>query len=59
MTKHAGGRRGKYIMVRVNPLEDREFKLVARAENMTVSEMVRRAVRERTDRLVSVRGEAE
>jgi len=41
------------ITLRVGDIEDKEFRLLARAERVSVSEMIRRAVRDRAHRLIA------
>ena len=45
------GPRKTILTLRVHDSEEREFRLLARAERVSVSEMIRRAVRERAQRL--------
>ena len=50
MAKQAEPRK-TIITLRVGESENREFRLAARAERVSVSEMIRRAVRDRAQRL--------
>lgn len=46
-------RRTTILTLRVSESEEREIRLAARAERVTVSELIRRAVRERADQLAA------
>ena len=46
-------RRTTILTLRVSPPEERALRLAARAEQITVSELIRRAVRDRADQLAA------
>lgn len=45
--------RSEVLHVRVTVAEAREFRLAAKAERVSVSELIRRAVRDRTDSMMT------
>ncbi len=51
MMEESTTRRDTVLTLRVTDAEAREFRLAARAEQTSVSEMIRRAVRERAEAL--------
>jgi len=53
----SGNRRGRIVTFRVSPREERELKLLARAEGTSRSALIRRLVRERVDDVVDRDGE--
>ena len=45
--------RGTVLTLRVNVTEEREFRLAAKAERISLSELIRRAVRDRAEQLAT------
>lgn len=56
MIEESTSRRETVLTLRVTDSEAREFRLAARAERTSVSEMIRRAVRDRAETLTTGRG---
>ena len=46
--------RSSVMKIRVNDEERREFRMAARLQQLTIADMIRRAVRSKTDELTGV-----